>query len=222
MFQLANAVVNLMARITEHCKEPFVSEEIGEAFACALNFCLDSLVSQKGLKIKVSNPKQYNFNPETLLEDILKMYSHMAGLERFKELTVGDSRSYSDATFEKALKILNNPKKKVGLDEERLQVFERLVKELKEMSLERQNEDTLYDDAPDEFLDPLMGTLMKNPVVLPSSKTVIDYITIKKHLMNDQHDPFNRDALKLEDVIPEEDLKKRIEEYKESKRAKMS
>ncbi|MFN9901854.1 MAG: U-box domain-containing protein, partial [bacterium] len=35
-----------------------------------------------------------------------------------------------------------------------------------------------YDDAPDEFLDPLMATLMEDPVELPSSKTVIDRITI--------------------------------------------
>lgn len=38
----------------------------------------------------------------------------------------------------------------------------------------------MYDDAPEEFLDPLMSTLMANPVELPSSRTVIDYITISK------------------------------------------
>ena len=37
-----------------------------------------------------------------------------------------------------------------------------------------------YDDAPEEYLDPLMATLMDDPVELPSSKTVIDRITISK------------------------------------------
>lgn len=37
-----------------------------------------------------------------------------------------------------------------------------------------------YDDAPEEFLDPLMATLMIDPVELPSSKTVIDRLTISK------------------------------------------
>jgi hypothetical protein len=66
----------------------------------------------------------------------------------------------------------------------------------------------MYDDAPEEFLDPIMSTLMKEPVELPSSNTVIDYITIsknfifenilEKHLMNDPNDPFNRSPLTLE------------------------
>lgn len=38
----------------------------------------------------------------------------------------------------------------------------------------------MYDDAPDEFLDPIMSTLMKDPVELPSSNTIIDYMTISK------------------------------------------
>lgn len=38
----------------------------------------------------------------------------------------------------------------------------------------------LYDDAPEEFLDPLMQTIMKEPVELPSSKNIIDYMTISK------------------------------------------
>jgi len=43
-----------------------------------------------------------------------------------------------------------------------------------------------------------MATLMDDPVELPSSKTVIDRLTIKRHLMNDPHDPFNRAPLTLE------------------------
>ena len=38
----------------------------------------------------------------------------------------------------------------------------------------------VFDDAPDEFLDPLMVTLMEDPVELPGSKTIIDRITISK------------------------------------------
>ena len=86
----------------------------------------------------------------------------------------------------------------------------------------------MYDDAPEEFLDTLMSTLMKDPVELPTSKNIVDYMTIsrlpllifiEKHLMNEPKDPFNRDPLTLEQLIPRPDLKKRIEEYKEAKRA---
>jgi hypothetical protein len=43
----------------------------------------------------------------------------------------------------------------------------------------------MYDDAPEEFLDTLMSTLMKDPVELPTSKNVVDYMTISKF------NPFN-------------------------------
>lgn len=53
-------------------------------------------------------------------------------------------------------------------------------------------------------LDPLMATLMKEPVILPSSRTIVDLSTIKSHLLSDATDPFNRVPLKIEDVHPGE------------------
>ena len=50
--------------------------------------------------------------------------------------------------------------------------------------------------------DPLMFTIMRDPVTLPSSRVVIDRSTIKSHLLSDTKDPFNRAPLAIEDVIP--------------------
>lgn len=50
--------------------------------------------------------------------------------------------------------------------------------------------------------DPLMYTLMEDPVILPSSKVTIDRATIRSHLLSDPNDPFNRAPLKIEEVIP--------------------
>jgi len=47
-----------------------------------------------------------------------------------------------------------------------------------------------------------MFTIMKEPVILPSTKISIDLATIKSHLLSDPTDPFNRSPLKIEDVIP--------------------
>lgn len=51
-------------------------------------------------------------------------------------------------------------------------------------------------------LDPLIYTLMEDPVILPSSRVTIDRATIQSHLLSDPSDPFNRAPLKIEDVIP--------------------
>ena len=50
--------------------------------------------------------------------------------------------------------------------------------------------------------DPLMFTIMRDPVTLPSSRVVIDRSTIKSHLLSDTKDPFNRAPLAIEDVTP--------------------
>ena len=67
-FKLSSMVVQLLQKVTQHLQEPFVSEELGERFANALNFCVDSLVSQKGLKLKVNQPERFNFEPNSPAE----------------------------------------------------------------------------------------------------------------------------------------------------------
>jgi ubiquitin conjugation factor E4 B len=52
------------------------------------------------------------------------------------------------------------------------------------------------------FLDPLMFTLMRDPVILPSSRNIVDRATIKSHLLSDAKDPFNRVPLTIEEVVP--------------------
>ena len=182
-FQLSNSVVQLLSKVTKSFTAPFVSEELGERFANALNYCMDSLVSQKGLKLKVNNPEAYNFDPRMLLQHIVQMYSNMVFEDSFLFNVVNDSRSYKTENFEKAIRILNNPSKGVVVDMDSKERFELLLTKIKSMKEDLDQEDDLYDDAPEEFLDTLMSTLMKDPVELPSSKNVVDYITISKFLI---------------------------------------
>lgn len=44
----------------------------------------------------------------------------------------------------------------------------------------KKEEDEILLDAPEEFLDPIMSTLMTDPVILPSSKITIDRQTIAR------------------------------------------
>jgi ubiquitin conjugation factor E4 B len=47
-----------------------------------------------------------------------------------------------------------------------------------------------------------MCHLMRDPVILPSSRAVVDRSTIKSHLLSDAKDPFNRVPLTIEEVTP--------------------
>lgn len=47
---------------------------------------------------------------------------------------------------------------------------------------QRQRDEEILANAPDEFLDPIMSTLMMDPVILPSSRTTVDRTTIARYL----------------------------------------
>lgn len=66
----------------------------------------------------------------------------------------------------------------------------------------KQSEDE-YADAPDEFRDPLMDTLMSDPVLLPSG-AIMDRAIITRHLLNSSTDPFNRQPLTEDMLVPGE------------------
>ena len=50
-------------------------------------------------------------------------------------------------------------------------------------------------DLPEEFLDPLLFTPIKNPVILPGSRMILDAAVIEAHLLENETDPFNRQLL---------------------------
>lgn len=61
--------------------------------------------------------------------------------------------------------------------------FSNLAERIKSLADLQQQEEETYADACDEFLDPIMSTLMSDPVVLPSSRVTVDRSTIARHLL---------------------------------------
>ncbi|KAK6049537.1 u-box domain protein [Cooperia oncophora] len=59
------------------------------------------------------------------------------------------------------------------------------------------------EDAPEEFKDPVMDTLMEDPVRLPSGH-IMDRKHIMRHLLSSQTNPFNRAPLTEEELEPGE------------------
>lgn len=49
--------------------------------------------------------------------------------------------------------------------------------------MQQEDEDLVYDDAPDDYLDPITSTLMVDPVMLPTSRKIMDRSTIARHLL---------------------------------------
>ena len=61
---------------------------------------------------------------------------------------------------------------------------------------------------------------MIDPVTLPTSGKTLDRETIERHLLTSQTDPYSRKELKPEMLIPNRELKQKIEEWKRQKAGK--
>ena len=65
----------------------------------------------------------------------------MSGEETFLRHVVNDTRSYKTETFEKAVRILNNPKKSIVIDQDKKERFEVMVSQMKDMKNEIDEEE---------------------------------------------------------------------------------
>jgi hypothetical protein len=105
-------------------------------------------------------------------------------------------RSFRKELFDDAAARLERLSIKTPVEIER---FKALAAKAYRVLLDNQKTDDWMSDAPDEFKDPLMDTLMTDPVLLPSGQ-VMDRSVIMRHLLNSSTDPFNRQPL-TEDML---------------------
>lgn len=214
--QLTTESIATLKLFTNALSESFTTPEVVQRLADMLDYNLDSLVGPKQKELKVEHMEEYNFNPKFLLSDIVDVYLNLGGRKNFQRAIARDGRSYKPELFHEAERIMSNRGVKGSTEIKKWRDLGVRVKKAKE---EEEAEEEDLGEPPDEFTDPLMATLMEDPVTLPISKTVMDRSTIRQHLLSDPHDPFNRSPLKIEDVIPNTELKDQIAAWKAERKA---
>ncbi|PGH27512.1 hypothetical protein AJ80_00753 [Polytolypa hystricis UAMH7299] len=214
--QLTNETVSMLKLFTEALADSFTMPEIVQRLADMLDYNLDAMVGPKSANLRVDNLQEYGFNPRVLLSEIIDVYLNLMDKENFIVAVARDGRSYKPSNFQKAAEILKKWALKPQEDLAKWEILQAKFKAAKE--IDDQAEEDLG-EIPDEFLDPLIYTLMEDPIILPSSKVTIDRATIRSHLLSDPNDPFNRSPLKIEDVIPDTELKAKIEAFKAERKA---
>ena len=214
--QLANETVSMMKLFTTTLSTSFTMPEIVNRLAGMLDFNLEILTGPKSRTLKVENPEKYHFNPKTLLPELVDIYVNLGTAPAFIEAVAADGRSYKHEIMLITAYILRTKHLK---DEKDIRAWEALAEKIQaaKEALDRAEAD--YDDAPPEFEDPIMGILMSDPVILPS-KHVVDRSTIVQHLLSDPKDPYTRQPMTVEDVVPDDALRERIEAWKAERRAK--
>jgi ubiquitin conjugation factor E4 B len=181
-----------------------------------LDYNLDTMVGPKSINLKVDEPEQYGWNPKQLLADILGVFINLSGQPTFVQAIARDGRSYKPDNFENAARVMRNH---VLMSPDQLAAWQSLGDRVAEAKATEEEEEEDLGEIPDEFLDPLMADLMDDPVILPTSKNTVNRSTIRSHLLSVAHDPFNRMPLKIEDVIPDTEMKAKIDAWKAERKA---
>lgn len=219
LMQLANATVHLMFYTTDEARggtvRIFTAPEVVERAAHMVDFFIHHLVGPKVEQLRVQDKERYHFRPRRLLAEIVGLFRHLSASDDFVAAVASDERSYNQAVFRKAARIMR--KHALAAPAECDQFEAALARVEARLGDARRDEEVLA-DAPEEFLDPLLQTLMKDPVRLPSGQRM-DRATITRHLLNDPCDPFTRQPLAEEQLEPDDDLRARIEEWVREKRA---
>ncbi|CAN6574695.1 unnamed protein product [Malus baccata var. baccata] len=217
--KLANEDVSMMAFTTEQITAPFLLPEMVERVASMLNYFLLQLVGPQRKSLSLKDPEKYEFRPKQLLKQIVYIYVHLAKGDSeniFPAAISKDGRSYNEQLFSAAADVL----RKIGEDGRIIQEFIELGAKAKVAASEAMDIEAILGDIPDEFLDPIQYTLMKDPVILPSSRITVDRPVIQRHLLSDSSDPFNRSHLTADMLIPDNELKARIQEFIRSQESK--
>ncbi|KAL2335467.1 hypothetical protein Fmac_016680 [Flemingia macrophylla] len=217
--KLANEDVSMLAFTSEQIIAPFLLPEMVERVASMLNYFLLQLVGPQRRSLSLKDPEKYEFRPKHLLKQIVHIYVHLARGDTnsiFPSAISKDGRSYNDQASFAAADVLH----RIGEDGRIIQEFIQLGAKAKVAASEAMDAEATLGEIPDEFLDPIQYTLMKDPVILPSSRITVDRPVIQRHLLSDSSDPFNRSHLTVDMLIPDDELKARIEEFVKSQEMK--
>lgn len=215
---LGRKTIQTIKMLTTEIKSIFCHPTMVDRIASMLNYLLLQLVGPNKKNLKVNDQKEYAFNPANLVLNICEIYINLSKNESFTLAVSQDGRSYSPELFKLADNVLVRIGG-VGI----LGNLDQFAKSVEKAANQKREEDEILIGIPDEFLDPIMSTVMTDPVILPSSKITIDRQTIARHLLSDQTDPFNRSPLTMDMIKSNIELQQKIQEWiSQKKREKLN
>ena len=209
---LCMETVNMVNYMTsdEYIRKPFLLDQILPRLTSMLLNVIAKLAGPRSLEIKVDNMESYNFDPKKMLSEVCSAMIHFSEHEEFWNAVGRDAFFENGSPLSKAAGTM---RKFNILTSQELDSLMEIVERARAAKASSQSLEDLADIAPNEFLDPLMSTIMKDPVRLPTSDHVLDRSTIYTHLLNDETDPFNRMPLTVKMLVPDSELKNRIHKW---------
>ncbi|EGR28270.1 ubiquitin conjugation factor e4, putative, partial [Ichthyophthirius multifiliis] len=206
--QQSKETINLIANMSNWAPNSFLSDTFLELIVTMLYNFLMKIMDPS---LNQYNQKDYSFSPNTMLRDLVTIYANLSFSNQFiNKITLTHSFDIElfDRTLKKAKKDQLTP---YDIQEVFLQFLNQLNIQQKQVSqpknmdegdiTDEQLEDAFQGEIPDEFLCALTFSLLKDPVQLPSSGQLVERSIIKKALLDNEIDPFNRQKLKRDQLV---------------------
>lgn len=188
----------------------FFDVQIRDRQARILNFFLRYMtIPAERKRLKLKEPEKYGWKPRELLASLAQIHANifMANNEAWSAAVAADTDYYGadPSILDHLIGILTS----IGTSPAVVQAIDRLRASAIEAVRNTAVDDENFEDAPEEFEDPLSCRLMTDPVKLPSGQ-VLDRSTILQHLLTDTRDPFSREAMTEDDLVEMPELREQI------------
>lgn len=215
-----NQYYELIYILTSINKTCFLQEEqLEEKFVTSLNYTIAQIIGVNADTLSVQKMKELKFDVRQILRLVSLILLNYKSEDSILRKMVEDERSYDIKFYQNTVLLLL---KENLINEDQIYSIQLLMERWKVFSAEKKQEDdfiiSLGENIPEEFIDPIMNTIMKEPVLLPTSNVIMDKATVLKHLIVDATDPFNRKDLNEGMLISQSELQQKIKAYVGEKR----
>ena len=154
---LFNSSLQFMITISNTCQNLILEYKLGQRLANLINYLLQMFASKSSSALKIDNFSEFKFNPKEILNYIITIYAAFVNHKDFLNYIVSDERSFDIQNFLRA----NSLRTKIKVPFNVGEAFVIIVKELTSMKDSLGSKYVDFDDAPDEFLDPITAATFR-------------------------------------------------------------
>lgn len=164
-----------------------------DKMALILGFKLFNFTGKDRHSLNIHEPPDI-FKPITHLQGIFNILYSLKDEKEMQKALANEQRFLKVDYLEKMVKILD--KNNLILRKE----YDSIISLKNQINSIRSQDEIDENDIPEDLLDPIMGTLIENPVLLPNSEMFMEYDVILRHLLTTPNNPFTRDPLSKDEL----------------------
>ena len=183
----------LLFILSTHYTDEILSENLSNKIIESLGHIIRKITVNFDNYIIVAVNNNLNIDICSLITAIIRLLIKFSNYPTFKHSLFEYEKQQSTNIYTDLIKILFSDEINSWELYYNLLLLENNIQKL-------QQQEQLTKPIPDKFLDPLLNSIITNPVILPDSQLFIDKSTIIKHLDNNETDPFTRKKLTINEL----------------------